>query len=647
MAVSPDTGAIVRFADFEVDVREQVLRQNGAALAIQEKPLLLLLALVERPGQLVSREELRNRLWPADAFGAFEDGLNTAMRKLRLALNDSAETPRFIETVPRRGYRFVGELKVVEVHPTRSASLTTIGRDEVVNDEPDGQPVKNVAPSMVTVDHRRRSGLARVSTKWWVAVVAVLVMGAVLAARVRIVRASDRNIRSIAVLPFANMSGDASQDYFADAMTEEMTSDLAKIGALRVISRTSAMHFKGSSRTAPEIARELNVDGVIEGSVLRTGDRVRITAQLINARSDVHLWSDSYERELKDVLALQSELAHSIANEVRAAISPEEEARLRPQVVRPEAYESYLLGRAQLEKWTTSGASEALRYFEHAIELDNRYALPYVGIAECYLSHPGVPGVGYAEASDRAMKALTNAIELRPDMGEPHVILGGALMGRWDFVGAEAEMRKGLAMSPGYGAGHHWFSHLLMYIGRRDESMAEAKKMLELDPLSPAANLHMGYEYEATRQWERAVEQQQKTLRLDPNLVDAHEQLGRDYMGKGMYAEGVAELRRAVELVGSDSDPDFAWHAGELGFALAKSGHSEEARHILARIPKSAPAAASSVYAGLGNKEQSIALLYEAYRIHDVPLDAGFLVQYDSLRDDARFVELLRRVGLR
>lgn len=646
MAVSPDTRAIVRFADYEVDVREPALRQNGAALAIQDKPLLLLLALVERPGQLVSREELRNRLWPADAFGAFEDGLNTAVRKLRLALNDSAETPRFIETVPRRGYRFVGEVKVVEIHPTHSASLTTSRLDEVLNDEPNGHPVKNAGPT-VAVEHRRRSGLAIVSRKWWLALAAVLVMGAVLAARMPMVRASDRNIRSIAVLPFANMSGDASQDYFADAMTEEMTSDLAKIGALRVISRTSAMHFKGSSRTAPEIARELNVDGVIEGSVLRTGDRVRITAQLINARSDVHLWSDSYERELKDVLGLQSELAHTIAGEVRAAISPEEEERLRPQAVKPEAYESYLLGRAQIEKWTTSGASEALRYFEHAIELDDRYALAYVGVAECYLSHPGVPGVGHAEAEDRAMKALTNAIQLRPDLGEAHVILGGVRMRRWDFAGAETEMRKGLAMSPGYGAGHHWFSHLLMYMGRHEESMAEAKKMLELDPLSPAANLHLGFEYEATRQWDRAIEQQHKTLRLDPNLVDAHEQLGRDYMGKGMVAEGVAELRRAVELVGSDSDPDYAWHAGELGFALAKAGETAEAKKILAGIPKSAPAAASSVYAGLGDKEKSIALLQEAYRLHNVPLDAGFLVQYDSLREDARFKELLHRVGLR
>ena len=642
-----DTGAIVRFADYEVDVREQTLRQNGVAVAIQEKPLLLLLALVERPGQLVSREELRNRLWPADAVGAFEDGLNTAVRKLRLALNDSAETPRFIETVPRRGYRFVGEVNVVEVHPTHSASLTTIRRDEVLKDEPNVHPVKNAGPSTAAVEHRLRSGLAIVSRKWWVAGAAVLVIGAVLATRMPMVRASDRNIRSIAVLPFENMSGDASQDYFADAMTEEMTSDLAKIGALRVISRTSAMHFKGSSRTAPEIARELNVDGVIEGSVLRTGDRVRITAQLINARSDVHLWSDSYDRELKDVLALQSELAHTIAGEVRAAISPEEEARLQPQVVRREAYESYLLGRAQLEKWTTSGLTEAVRYFNHAIELDNSFAMAYIGLAESYASHPGVAGVSRREAYRLATAAVTKAIELKPEMGEAHVMLGGLRLFEWDFAGAEKEMRNGLVLSPGYGAGHHRYSHLLIYEGRYDEAMVEAKKMLELDPISPAANLHMGYMHEAKRDWDGAIEQERKTLRLDPNYVDAHEQLGRAYLGKGMIPEGVAELRRAAELVDSDSDPDYAWHAGELGYALARSGDTAAAKKILAGIPQSDPAAASCVYAGLGDKEKSIAMLTEAYRQHWFPFDAGFLVQYDSLRGDPRFVELLHRVGLR
>jgi TolB-like protein len=361
--------------------------------------------------------------------------------------------------------------------------------------------------------HARRNSL-------WIAaaVLTVLAIPAFILLRAKLRPApGDHNIQSIAVLPFTNLSGDPSQEYFADAMTDEMTSDLAKIGALHVISRTSAMHYKGSAHTTPQIAQELNVDGIIEGSVIRTGNRVRITVQLINARSDIHIWSDSYEHDFGDVLALQNELAHTIAAQVRAVISPTEEASMRQQPVQPAAYEAYLLGRSQLEKWTISGGTEALHYFQRAIQIDPHFALGYVGIADCYSSFMGVDGVGYREGLDRASEALNQAIALKPDMGEAHVMLGAVRMQRdWDFAGAEAEMRKGLALSPSYVAGHHWYSHLLLYLGRYDESMVEARKMLELDPLSPAANLHFGYEYRATREWDKAIAQQKKTLELDP-----------------------------------------------------------------------------------------------------------------------------------
>jgi len=453
-------------------------------------------------------------------------------------------------------------------------------------------------------------------------------------------------IRSIAVLPFANLSGDSSQDYFADAMTEELTSDLAKISALRVISRTSAMHYKKLQKTAPEIAKELNVDGLIESSVVRSGDRLRITAQLIDARSDRHLWSESYQRDLKDVLTLQSELAHTIAGEVQAAISPAEEARLRPQPVNPAAYDSYLLGRSHLEKWTVSGAGEALRYFQHAIEIDDHFSLAYIGTAECYLSFMGVNGVTFGEGLDRGMLAIDRAIELNPEMGEAHAMLGALRMERdWDFAGAEVEMRKGISLNPGYGAAHHWYSHLLMYVGRYDEAMTEAQKMLELDPLSPAANLHMGYAYRAIRDWDRAIEQQRKTIQIDPGYVDAHADLGEDYLGKGMYPEAVTELRQAANLVRSERD--YPFYAGSLGFALAKSGATTEAKKILAQIPRDRPEFASFIYSGLGDRDKALEMLNEAYRGHSVPLDAGFIMEFDPLHTDPRFSELLRRVGLR
>lgn len=611
------TGDLIRFSGYEVDLRQRLVRFNGVPVAIQDKPLQFLLALLERPGELVSREELRVRLWPTDAFGVFEDGLNTAVRKLRISLNDSVESPRFIATIPRRGYRFIGEVEIL--------ASPMAGVEELA------------LPASVTT---RRSFL------WGaVSILVVLAVATFFVIRARQQASPAHNIRSIAVLPFTNLSGDPSQEYFADAMTDEMTSDLAKIGALRVISRTSAMHYKGTARTMPEIARELKVDGVIEGSVVRTVSRVRITVQLIDARSDVHIWSDSYERDLNDVLALQNELAHTIATQVRAAISPAEESLMRPQPVQPAAYEAYLLGRSQLEKWTISGATEGLHYFQHAIQIDDQFALAYVGVAECYSSFMGVDGVGYREGLDRANDALNLAIALKPDMGEAHAMLGSVRMQRdWDFPAAEAEMRKGLALSPGYAAGHHWYSHLLMYLGRFDESMVEARKTLELDPLSPAANLHMGYEYRALREWDRAIEQQKKTLELDPGYVDAHADLGEDYLGKGMYPEAIAELRQAAELV--HSDPDYPFYAATLGFALAKSGNTAEARRILGKIGDR-PDFASFVYAGLGDREKSIALLNEAFRRHTVPLDAGFILELDPLRSDPRFNYLLHRVGLR
>ena len=577
--------------------------------------------LLEQPGEIVRREDLKQQLWPADTFVDFDDGLNTAVKKLRDTLGDSAERPRYIETIPRRGYRFIGELETpeeVQSGPHETKEKEDVGMQEIT-------------------PHRRRP--VRVILGLF-SVAAVII--AVLALRNSV--STPSNIRSIAVLPFTNLSGDPSQDYFADAMTEELTSDLGNIAALRVISRTSAMHYKKTPKTTPEIAQELNVDGVIEGSVLRSGDRVRITAQLIHARSDRHLWSESYERDLKDILSLQSELARTIAGQVRAVTTPAEEERLHAESVNPAAYEAYLLGRSHLEKWTLEGSSEAVRYFQHAIEIDDRYALAYVGIAECYAFGPSE--LTEKEGLDRARTAATRAVGLRPDMGEAHAVLGLVLMNRdWNFAKAEAEMKEGIALNPGFGPAHHWYAHLLMYLGRSDEALREARKMVELDPLSPAANLHLGYQYQLTRDWDQAIEQQKKTLLLDPNYVDAHRELGEDYIAKGMYPEGIDELRRATELV--RSQPDYPLYAAALGYGLAQAEQTVEARKILKEIPADRPELVSYIYSGLGDRDRSIALLSEAYRRHTFPLDAGFLVEYEPLRSDPRFNEVLRRVHLR
>jgi TolB-like protein/DNA-binding winged helix-turn-helix (wHTH) protein len=471
VSITPVTGAVMRFADYEADSREQTVRRNDSPVAIQGKPLQLLLALLERPGQLVSREELRNRLWPTDAFGAFEDGLNTAVRKLRIALNDSAEMPQFIETVPRRGYRFIAPVATVSVDPAP------------VSTSPAAPPVPTPAQPDLTTE----AAPARMWSKALVAFVLLAVIGGVLwlAKRWRTPGLPPASrIASLAVLPMTNLTGDAAQDYFADAMTEELTSDLGKISALRVISRTSAMHYKNTQKTTPEIARELNVDGVIEGSVVRSGDRVRITAQLIDARLDRHLWSESYERDLKDVLTLQGDVARAVAGQVRATITPGENELLRPQSVNPQAYEAYMRGRFFVDRWTPEDSGQALRSFEQAAALDNNYALAYVGMAECYVS--GVAGVSDKEGAKLGIAAVNRALELKPDMGEAHAMLGMLRLKRdWDFAVAEAEIKKGISLSPNYPAAHHWYSHLLIELGRFDESLVQSKLLLELDPVSP------------------------------------------------------------------------------------------------------------------------------------------------------------------
>lgn len=603
MSTPAKTSSFIRFGVFEVDPAGGELRKSERKVRIQEQPFRILVLLLERPGEIVSREYIIRRLWPDGTFVDYEHSVNTAIRKLREALGDDPDSPRFVETVPRRGYRFIGPLNDVGAHEIASP-------------------------------RRRRLRLVLGVSSAVAVLVLVLVLGN------RFTTASG-NIRSIAVLPFTNLSGDPAQDYFADAMTEELTSDLGHIAALRVISRTSAMHYRTTPKTTPEIAQELNVDGVIEGSVLRSGDRVRITAQLISARPERHLWSDSYERDLKDILALQSEIARTIAGQVRAVITPAEQQRLQPQPVNPAAYEAYMRGRSFVDRWTPEDSAEALHYFQLAAQLDNNYALAYVGMAECYVF--GVAGVTEKEGLERGFAAATRALELKPDMGEAHAILGFWRAERdWDFTGAEAEMKKGIALSPNYAPAHHRYSHLLIYLGRYDEAMIETRKLIELDPVSPTPSGHLAYQYLASRQWDLAIAQYQKALATDPSQVDEYGQLGEAYIGKRMYPEAIAELRRSVEM-GRDG-ADYPLHLSRLGYALAQSGDIAGAKKILTEIPSED---AAYVYAGLGDRDKSIALLNDGFRRHRFSLDAGYVVELDPLRSDPRFNELLRLVHLR
>jgi TolB-like protein/DNA-binding winged helix-turn-helix (wHTH) protein/tetratricopeptide (TPR) repeat protein len=616
---APTTVKIVRFSGFEVDLRNRDVRLNGAPVAIQDKPLELLLALLEWPGDLVSREELRNRLWPTDAFGVFEDGLNTAVRKLRIALNDSTETPRYIETVPKRGYRFIGQ---IEIDPPE-AGIAAASR----------------APASI--------GSRRLRLALWSAL-AVGFAGAVFGAlHMRQISAANRNLRSIAVLPFENLSGDPKQEYFADAMTDEMTSDLAKIGALRVISRTSSMHFKGTTQTVPQIAQALNVDAVIEGSVLRTGDRVRITVQMINAHTDSHIWSDSYERGMQDVLAMQNEVAHTIAAQVRAVITPAEEGRLRPESVNPAAYDDYLLGIYFVRKRTPEAIEKAIEQFHSAIGKDPKFARAYAGLAQAYFEKEIWAGIGIGKSEAEIRAATQKALELDSNLAEGHTLMGRIhYQYDWDWDGADEEYQRSIALNAGIPETHALYAYFLQSMGRQEEAISEAHSAVELDPISPSSLSDEGRILYRARQYEKAIAVYRRALEIDPAFLPAVGRIIEAYDEAGKFDDALRYTRQLQRQV-SDRRLVLPYFA----LIYAHMGRRSDATQILKEIeavrsPSRNRVVMISIYAALGDRDRAITLLERAIKERSTLPFILVDPQMDPLRSDPRFTELLHRVGL-
>ena len=430
-----------RFGVFELDLRAGELRKHGVRIRLQEQPFLVLAMLLEHPGEVVTREELQKKLWPADIFVDFDHGLNKAINKVRDALGDSAENPRFVETVARRGYRFMSEVKVVEVPLVRTPELE--------------RPIYPTAADRkrpVAADERAAGKQLLPSLAWKIsALVLILLVVALATWKLYPWNRPPPVIRSLAVLPLENLSGDASQDYFSDGMTDELITELGQIGDLRVISRTSAMTYKDTHKTLPQIAKELNVDAVVEGAVLRSGGRVRITAQLIMADTDKQLWAESYEGDLRDALTLQAQVARAITNQIQVNLNPQEQVALKVKVVNPEAYESYLEGRYFWNKRTADGLKAALAYFNQAIDEDPNYAEAYSGLADTYalLGDWQYAVMTTKEALPKAKAAANKALELDNTLGEAHNSLAFCLDGfDWDFDLAGREFRRAIALEP-------------------------------------------------------------------------------------------------------------------------------------------------------------------------------------------------------
>jgi TolB-like protein/DNA-binding winged helix-turn-helix (wHTH) protein/Flp pilus assembly protein TadD len=661
------TGDRVRFGIFEIDLGGGELRKRGMKVRLQDQPFQVLAQLIERRGEVVTREELRARLWTADTFVDFDHGLNKAINKIREALGDSAASPRFVETVARRGYRFIADVSVVHdgaVTAAEPVAAVAVGAASV------SAPGASVSPSGVNAADGAVAAVGAVGaearpTRWpaasIVAIVLLTVVSVGLLAWGFYVRDQTGStppasvspaaaIRSLAVLPLENLSPDTSQEYFADGMTDELIATLGQISALRVISRTSVMSYKRVRKSVAEVARELDVDAIVEGTVRRAGNQVRITAQLIDARADRHIWSDTYQGDVRDALTLQNDVARAIASQIRVNLNAQERARLtNPRPIVPASYEAYLKGRYFWNKRTADGLKTAKDYFEQAIAQDPASAQAYSGLADtlALLGDWQYAVMPATEALPKAKAAAMKALAIDSALSEAHISLGFCLDGfDWDFAAADREFRRGLELNPGYATGHHWYAWHLSLIGQTREAIAEMKKAQSLDPLSLIINADLAELLLMAHATAESVQQSRKAIELDPHFALAHNQLGQAYLQQGRIDDAIAELRQAAGS--ADSSPT---SIANLARAYVAAGRRPEAQHLLADLKTRATATSSSavdiatIYAALADRDQAMAWLEQGYQQRFNP---GVLLRpaLDPLRPDPRFRDLVRRVGL-
>jgi len=623
------------FCQFELDFTSGELHKDGEKVALPPKAFEILRALAERPGDVVTREELRAQLWPADTFVEFDDNLNHAVNKLRQVLGDSVENPQFIETLPRYGYRFIAPVQ----------------RDYLPL--PSGSEGKQQEHAAVRKMALRKPWVVAISATGLVVVLALLLGFDVVGLRDRMLRGlgvtrePPLRIQSIAVLPLENLSHDPEQEYFADGMTEELITTLGKISALHVISRTSVMRYKGTKKTLPEIARELNVDALVEGTVLRSDDRVRITANLLNARTDHHLWAESYERDLRDVMSLQDDVARAIAEAITVRLTPQERERLAgAPAVNPEAYRLYLEGRYQASKRTLIGLQKSILLFQQAIAKDPGFALAYAGLSESYGLLPFYGDAPSKEAFPKAKAAAVKAVGLDSSLAEAHAAMGFVLFyGDWNWLAAERELTSAIKLRPSFATSHHWYAEYLSAMGRPEEAVAEIKRAQELDPLSPLLFAIGGEIYFLARRYDEAIEQCQKALDLDPNYELALENIGGGLIEKRMYKEAAAKFAVADRVSGMSESPRQA-------LAYAITGKRSEALTILRRLQEPSHRSelssvmAAPLYLALGMKKELLDWLERAYEEHEAYAPFWNVnPDFDPLRSDPRFQHILRRMN--
>lgn len=633
--MSSTEGAAVsyRFGLFEVDAKRGEVRKQGLRIRLRGRPYDILLILLERPGELVTREDLRARLWVADTFVDFDHGLNTSVNRLREVLGDSADSPRYIETIPRKGYRFIAPVEVVAPRVSEPALL---GPAPVVS------PPLAPAPVILTPPVRSR--------RWWIPLAAVGVLALVLAGWWRLSRppAIQGGAMRLVVLPFQNLSGDPDQEFFSDGFTEEMIAELGALepSRLGVIARTTSMHYKSTKKAIGEIGSELRVDYVLEGSVRRDADRVRITAQLVESKTQTQLWSDSYDRKAADVIGIQKDVAMAIARSLAPTLGSRGALSSSVAPASFSAYEYTLRGKFFREQATEASTRKAIEYFERAIAIDPRYAPAHAGLGDGYrlLGAPGWEVEKPEGLLRKARASAERALALDPASPDAHAVMAMVhFTYDWDPAAAEREIREAIRLNPSHAKAHQYYSGILTAAGRMDEAMAEAHRGMELDPLSAAGGTTLGVRLYYSGKIDEAAAEFRKTLEVNPSFAVAHWGLAQCYRVQGRMDDQLDELTNAVTLSGNS-----AYMRAHLGYGFAVSGDRGRAEAIAKELQADGPGRYVAPYhlaliaVGLGDTAEALRWLERASRDRSgwmmfLPVEPEF----DKMKQAPEFQRLL------
>ena len=616
-----DLSRAVRFGLFELDLRASELRKNGVKIKLQEQPFRILVSLLRQPGEVVTREELRRELWASDTFVDFDHSLNAAIKRLRDALGDSAENPRFIETLPRHGYRFI----------------TSAGPDAL-----------HQKPTSLLL--RRRGLFLAAGAILAVAALLFAVDGGGLRSKALSPAAIQPQIRSLAVLPLTNISADPDQEQFADGMTDALITELSRIGSLRVISRTSVMQYKGEkNKPLPQIGRELNVDAVVEGSILRSGNRIRIAAHMVHSPTDQNLMAETYEQDLGDILKIQREIAESVAKRVRVTLTPEQQSRLHEAPkVDPEAFQAYLAA-TSVDLSGYEGIKKAQAYAKRAIEKDSNFASGHVALAVSQMLLGTQRWQSPTEAFPAAKQAVRKALELDERNCEAHLILARiSEQYDWDWQVAEREYLRTVELCPSLSWAHAEYGIHAATNGQIAEARARMVKARELDPIQSEPFIGEAVIQYQLRDYKALLETSRAFAAQNSNDWTAHNWLGVGYQGSGQTSQAIPAYQKAVELSQGDSDTIAA-----LAHAYATTGRKAEAQKILHKWLRQSetsyvsPYMIATVYAGLGGKDKAFEYLEKAYqeRSPDLTYFLRADLRVDSLRSDPRFHDLMRRMN--